>query len=173
MLESTPQYPSNQQIARNFIEGTYDQSEINWSDVQDLEPVAADNLISYPFKYKFPVTDEQGVGATEILLADLDNSGVTQGFGEVSFVEGSDNPRIKGKPYVAYTETLEVGKHKGLNVRRLQVMNELAKLHFGYPLHSDHSGDTEPEARASWDKLVSQGLAELYDEEGLGRYRFK
>lgn len=169
----TPNQPlSLVETARQFLEVQYGETDVFKNGVTELAPIAFEGLTTYSFMYEFPNSGTEGERVTEILAADLDNAGIPLGFGEISLVTGLDKPRIKNKPYVAYTETLEAGLHKGLNARRLKVMNELAKQYFGFPLHSDRSGDTEPEARRSWDRLVDEGYAEQYEDNETLRYRF-
>ncbi|HEX8182938.1 MAG TPA: hypothetical protein VF575_05050 [Candidatus Saccharimonadales bacterium] len=94
--------------------------------------------------------------------------------GNISFATGDPTtPSVFNKPYVAYTETAEASRRQGLGVQRARIMNNLSMAHFGHELHSDPSGDTSEEAHGLWLKLVSNGEAEPFDDDGLTRYRFK
>ncbi len=76
-------------------------------------------------------------------------------------------------PYVSWTKTHPDLKGRGLNERRLEVMNVMARREFGKALHSGTQFQ-DPMAERTWELLVQNGRAirEADQEFGLRTYKF-
>jgi hypothetical protein len=138
---------------------------------QLLEPMNVGAVTSYPILYRHPDQTNEGVTGQDIVLIDVNENGQVAGFGDVSYLEGDPSPYLHNKPFVAYTQNTDVGR--GLGMQRARNMNQLSEAHFGNVLNSDPDGFTSNEAHKLWLRLVASGDAEIYDENGSPRYRFK
>ncbi len=92
-------------------------------------------------------------------------------WGEISYNPFRQEDFFQDKPFVGYTETDSAHKRKGLALRRLEIMNVLAKALYGFPLHSGILGE-DNDARKVWGKLVDKKRARKIEENELGRVRY-
>lgn len=136
-----------------------------------LEIDEFDGLYSYTFPdgqttyfahhdKRYDVTSEQ----TERLIYAVDvlPPGSVVGVGEVRFALTDTSPFFLGKPFVGHTHTEESHRLRGFGRRRLLAMNAASLLINELSLHSDTLRSL-PATRV-WQKLVRQGLAEIYFE---------
>lgn len=96
--------------------------------------------------------------------------GVITGYLEMRLALTNHSQYFNNKPFVGFTRTEEGYLEQGLAVRRLEVANAYALAEHDLSLNSDSL--VTQEARGVWDKLISDGRAEEYDEGGKKRYRF-
>ncbi|MDO8599734.1 MAG: hypothetical protein Q7S02_06535 [bacterium] len=92
------------------------------------------------------------------------------GWGEVRYNITNPDPYFKEKPFVGYTKTEHAFQRRGYGLRRLAVMNAVAHVFFGFPLHSDTV--IQPEAERRWERPVQDGRARKYKEGEHDRYGF-
>lgn len=118
------------------------------------------------------------IGDTErtTYLVDLTNDErQTIGHGEMRFNTSSNTDYFKDKPFVGYTRTYDKRpdrdfSHRGYGRRRLHALNLAAQTLYNLPLHSDTL--RSPAATRLWEKLVADGLAEMYMQDWHARYKF-
>ena len=111
-------------------------------------------------------TSQQGVDFTEVYMADTDTNGNVMGSGIVALIQGDED--LRNTPMVRYTQTEPIYQRRGLGLRRLVIMNEVAKRFFGTALSSSLVSLIQPEAESLWQRLETNGLAATQGE----RYRF-
>ena len=117
-------------------------------------------------------------GGTErtTYLVDMTDDGThTIGRGEMRYNDSSNTDYFKDKPFVGYTRTYSTYPEKdfskrGYGRRRLHALNLAAQTLYNLPLHSDTL--RSPAATRLWEKLVIDGLAEMYMQEQHTRYKF-
>lgn len=110
-------------------------------------------------------------GATERLtyFADIRNGEMT-GYLELRLAVSDLSDYFKSKPFVGFTRTHPPFLHQGLGKRRLEEANAYSLSEHSLPLNSD-SLVTE-EAKSTWERLIAEGKAEKYVENGNDRFRF-
>jgi hypothetical protein len=97
-------------------------------------------------------------------FADLDSGEKLIGYGEVDYLDRSNDEYYVNKPFVAWTKTEEDYQRSGLGLDRLLIMNAASLLLDGLPLHSS-TNFRHPSARSRWQALVTEGLAMSYQQE--------
>ena len=112
--------------------------------------------------------DEEDV----VFLIDTDEEGKKMGTGILAMGIQEGSP-LYGKPYVGYTGTETGHTRKGLGLRRLRLMNQLALERHNQVLYSDFGEDISDEAIKVWEKLVTSGDAEQVEDQDHYRFRFK
>lgn len=122
----------------------------------------ADGQVTYFAQHDktYDISSEQ----TERLIysVDVGPGGGVVGVGEVRFALSDHSPYFVNKPFVGHTLTEEAHQNRGLGRRRLLAMNATSLSVHELPLHSDTLRSL-PASRV-WQKLVRQGLAEVYFE---------
>lgn len=104
-------------------------------------------------------------------LVDMtEDSAQAIGRGELRYNESSNTDYFKDKPFVGYTRTYDTHLEKGYGRRRLHALNLAAQTLYNLPLHSD-TLRSAPATRL-WEKLVVDGLAEMYRQDQHARYKF-
>ena len=128
-------------------------------------------VVDYPDGSKSLIGHYSGVPGCEyevekLYLVDFDSYGEKTGHTSVDYKTGTLVPSLfDGKPRVEDTETGEKYRGNGYAGRRLCVLNNMCEAIFEKKLHSDFM--LLPGAIRVWDKMVGQGLAEKYQEEGM------
>ena len=82
--------------------------------------------------------------------------------------EAGDDELNTDRPYVDYTVTTQGHHRRGLAARRVEVMHALSRLLFDKPLYS--SRNLHANSKRLWEKLVGQGKADAYEEDGVTRF---
>lgn len=145
-------------------------------DIEEFDSITASNPhangdVTYTARH----IKNYSYGDSEITtqFVDSDPEGKISGIGEVRY---NPNPTMapgffKDKPFVGWTYTEENGRRAGLGRRRLLTMAQYARNETGYALHSDtlQAGG----ASRIWGRLVKEGLAEKYSQDGNPRYKMK
>lgn len=110
-------------------------------------------------------------GATERLtyFADTRNGEIT-GYLELRLSINDLSEYFKNKPFVGFTRTYPTFLNQGLGRRRLEEANAYSLSEHYLPLNSDSL--VIDEAKSVWEKLVTDGKAERYNENGKERFRF-
>lgn len=110
-------------------------------------------------------------GATERLTYFADTRGEEMtGYLELRLAISESSEYFKGKPFVGFTRTYSDFLKQGLGKRRLEEANAYSLSEHSLPLNSDTL--VEGEAKKLWNRLVVEGKAEKYDENGQERFRF-
>jgi hypothetical protein len=96
-----------------------------------------------------------------INLYEETQEGEKGGYGEIFFFPFSTTGNfVRQGPYVGWTNTPEGLERKGRGTERLELLNGLAQLIHGEPLHSSQFGEeTRKKSEGPWRKLVQKGKA--------------
>lgn len=168
--ETHSQPPLSEGMLTYIEDRAFREQEIR-DGLQTLPPIVSERVTTYPALFVNPESSNH-TQETNLIVVDVDHSGDCVGIGIVTHIVGSLSPAFFDKPFVGFTETEIGAQRQGLGRQRLLIMNDLSEKHFGAPLNSDSYGDTEPEARRIWLKLIREGRAEEYLEGYFPRYRF-
>lgn len=123
--------------------------------------------------YLMPVIDTTGKSSDDsVFLVDVDEEGKRIGTGLFASSALNGKPPYD-KPFVGFTRTESGHTRKGLGMRRIKLMNQLALKRHGQVLYSDPGDDITYEAKKVWEKLVESGEAERVQDENYSRFRFK
>lgn len=109
--------------------------------------------------------------ATERLTYFVDTrDGEITGYLEIRLSLTDQSEYFKEKPFVGFTRTFSAFLNQGLGKRRLEEANAYSLSEHSLPLNSDSL--VMDEAKKIWEKLIKDGKAEKYDENGKERFRF-
>lgn len=134
-----------------------------------------DGIVTYIAERERRDTDELGIHReSSMLTVDITTDGVIAGHGHaIKMYEGEAIEYVGNEPFVAYTETSEIMRRRGLGRRRLEVMNVAANMIHGEPLHSDIAIAREEDATSLWKSLQKDGRVVRYVDADRGdRFRF-
>ncbi|MDP9211771.1 MAG: hypothetical protein M3N59_00660 [bacterium] len=107
-----------------------------------------------------------------VWLVDQNADGEMLGWASINHnareAEAGDDELNTDRPYVDYTVTTRGHHRHGLAARRVEVMHAMSRLLFDKPLYS--SRILHANSKRLWEKLVGQGKAEAYEEDGVTRF---
>ncbi len=160
--------------AISAVQTELDMWKLETQDVPDNAFLVSDGVAdTYIFEGSVTETDgAEEIDQTLVFSIDLNPDEEPIGLGWFTRVNRCSVGGVSKVPYVSWTQTLEGETNRGLGMRRLRVMNEIANLRFGTPLSSDSCFFSEFAIKA-WERLVRTGEAEPYEDNGLTRFRFK
>lgn len=106
-----------------------------------------------------------------VYFADITQSGLLVGNGEMRNSTTKKSDYFKDKPFVGSTNTKENVRRNGLGTRRLLMMNAVSQMLYGLSLNSSTTIIDNAEIRI-WERLTTNGAAREYSEGKMRRFVF-